>query len=253
MLLGLALSMVLTTSTPPPLKTIVNARSTPLCTALRTKIGPAIAAILQGDAEIDGSKPIFEQIYRDDVLVKSRARLDMDLLHLENLIGPIVQNLSEVQGLLDDKDLATLKEPSDQRYVNNIKDELQAVIKKQQAALNVINGFFDTEQMGEVQTTSVDNPAWESVFVAAPHSNTSRPSTLSYGANAMLRAGLHHTRAEGYLPEFTPATASLGFDPYKPFREEVVSIRAEEDPIESAAAANVNAASQACHSQSGSP
>lgn len=55
----LALILAATTAATPPtpslasLRVIANVRSTPLCSVMRARVGPAIAALLENDATLD--------------------------------------------------------------------------------------------------------------------------------------------------------------------------------------------------------
>lgn len=68
------LAAITVTVTPPPfatLKVIGSVRSTPVCTALRKNIAPAVAALLENDATISQSPPIFPSMYKELIINQS--------------------------------------------------------------------------------------------------------------------------------------------------------------------------------------
>ena len=75
--------------------------SRPLCSALATKIRPAVALMIQNDATIAKSPPLFKD-YIELSASGSNAGRNMAVMRLESLVTPLVQNSLAIQKLLDD-------------------------------------------------------------------------------------------------------------------------------------------------------
>ena len=149
----LALLLIGATPTPAPtfLPEIYHSVSRPLCSALATKFRPAIAMMIQNDATIAKSPPLFKS-YIDSGAAGSDAGQNMAVMHLENLVTPLVQNTLAIQKLLDDPSVfpSDPKTPEDKQLVG-IKNEALKALANQQASIDIINGFVDTQQLGQMQ------------------------------------------------------------------------------------------------------
>lgn len=219
------------------LKTIVHLRATPFCSALRERVAPAIEHILTADKAIDSSPPIFNSMYEDDVVFRSPLRLSFDVQHMENLITPIVSNVQAAEDLLRDPQLG------------EIGRQLQTSIDRQKLALNVVNGFIATYQLGEVQSGGI--PAnWHNDFILNPRNAVSRsPAAVAAsppGASLLYNAGLAPTPSNPRPPELQASTVTLGVDPYAAFSQTVVRARQEGDAAEGAASLAIFAAIERC-------
>ena len=113
MFLALILAAATTAAPPPPslasLRVIANVRSTPLCSTMRSRVGPAIAALLENDATLDLAPRRFDRMYRDALLApmwdprSGSAEHFINLGNLEALIGPLTKNLKQIDDLLAEK------------------------------------------------------------------------------------------------------------------------------------------------------
>ena len=63
---------------PSPLKEIIRVKSNPVCTAIRQRIGPSVAALIQNDNSITDGTHYISEMDRDD----GRAWMQIDKLHL---------------------------------------------------------------------------------------------------------------------------------------------------------------------------
>lgn len=226
-----------------PLKEIGRVRTTPLCSTLQ-KMGPAVGHLLSNDAEIDASIPTYANMYVDDVIFRSRGWMDIDMLHMENRIGPIVNNLAKIENEMSAEHIGS-GAAQDPRFID-MRKELEAAVEEQKAALNVISGFVATYQMGSIQNSSLDNPSAERVFFAQRGGQVSTGGTVPFGVNALYSAGL--SGGIRRMPMFDPALASLGHDPYLPFAEEIVARRKTESVIETNLARLLEAVVRTCRS-----
>jgi hypothetical protein len=162
-----ALLAVGATPTPPP--QIYHIVTRPLCAELHEKIAPAIGMLLQNDATIKQSPALFK-LYNDSALYGSdpanqkgnppagdpsgsaNASQNLALLKMENLIRPIANNIIAIQTILDSPELQTGSGPAaDQQRVHEIRDKLLMALAAQNASLDIISGFVDTQAMANLQ------------------------------------------------------------------------------------------------------
>jgi hypothetical protein len=155
--------------TPPP--EIYHVITTPLCARLHEKIRPAIALILENDKIIAKGGPLFKQYGKaafsaptgdnsgnngapsgnDSINVDSPAT-NMALQQMSYLVSPIAQNLIATQKLLTDGTLdQTTGNKADDDQLAKIKASLLETEAFQSASLDLINGFVQTQQMGNLQ------------------------------------------------------------------------------------------------------
>jgi hypothetical protein len=134
-----------------PLKTISHQHVSPLCTGLRRNIGPAIGRVLQNDKLIANSRPLFKDFVHNAAIAGSGAQ-DLAVMRLERLIGPMVKNANEIERLLNDPYIFPKVAVSDSdRQLLAMRQHLREVVAQQKSALDVISGFVDTQQLGELQ------------------------------------------------------------------------------------------------------
>lgn len=238
LLFGLLLAAA-TPATPPPaswleqLKTIATVRSTPVCTALHERVGPAIASIIDSDAKIASSRPIFGLMYHDDVVVRSELRMSFDVMRMENLITPIASNISSVKN-----QLAHMPKDAD---LDAVRAQLQDLIDRQNDALNVISGFVETYQLGDLQGKHSAIPA------AGPSSNSSSTTPLQPpGASTLLNSGLPTTPGAAKPPEQNSSNVYAGSSPYQSFAQQLADMHEKQDAAEKAASEVVVAAVDRC-------
>ena len=107
------------TATPQNYPEIYHTMSRPLCSALATKIRPAIAMMMQNDATIAKSPPLFSD-YIELSAAGSDSGRDMAVYHLNTLVTPLVQNSLAVQKLLEDPSVfpPAARSEDDQRLID---------------------------------------------------------------------------------------------------------------------------------------
>lgn len=135
-----------------PLKEIIRVTGRPLCSALKDRIGPSVAALLENDAVAgDGTQQIY-QMGRD----AGRPWMQIDKLHLENDISRIVRNLDTVDRLLRAANAdAAANEGADRDTIEKLAAKLRAVADAQRAQLNTLDGTLESEQMAELMNTDL--------------------------------------------------------------------------------------------------
>jgi hypothetical protein len=153
------------TATPPP--QIYHTVTTALCARLHERVRPAVAMILENDTKIAKSPPLFKKYQigtlssyqtsgnapsNGDSIYNQSPETTMALQQMSYLVIPIARNLIAAQTLLDDvKLVAPTGNPADDASIARIKSQLLQTIAYQSASLDLINGFVQTQQMGDLQ------------------------------------------------------------------------------------------------------
>jgi hypothetical protein len=157
-------------STPPP--TIYRVVTTALCARLHERVRPSVAMILQNDTRIAKGSPLFKKYQRgaltaqdpanprfgtgapasSDSIYNHSPETDMALQQMSYLVIPTAKNLIAAQTLLDDpKLLQPTGSASDDATLQKIRNQLLETIAFQSASLDLINGFVETQRLGELQ------------------------------------------------------------------------------------------------------
>ncbi len=167
---ALLLASTLAAATPSPPPQIYRVITTPFCARLHDKVRPAVSAILQNDAAISKSVPLFkdygigafgsiERAFSDrdgpsgnDSINVDSPATEMALQKMSYLVSPIAQNLLAAQTLLNDAALSkSTGSLEDDAHLATIKKQLLESVAYQSASLDLINGFVQTQQMGDLQ------------------------------------------------------------------------------------------------------
>lgn len=142
----------------PPLRYISHTVVRPLCSALRRNFGPAIGLVLQNDRAIAKSPALlnnYNLALAQGTL--SKARRNITLLRMSNLVGPLVANIQAARAKLDDPNAF----PGQANNINDqlslkIRKDLQRAIALQSVSLDIINGFVQTQQMHQIQNEGTE-------------------------------------------------------------------------------------------------
>jgi hypothetical protein len=212
---------------PTPLKTITHVRSSPLCTGLRRAIGPAVGKVLQNDGYIARSRPMFKDFVSNSTL-GSKAGVDMDVMHMEGLISPLVQNTQAIQRYLNDPILKRRALSDQDKQLIEMRQHLLAVLDQQKQALDLISGFVDTQQLGELQAAGheYDKAIQGSDQGGNGHSPTAVSTPVgapTTAPNDLLNAGLPSSPSDprNNDPRYLGTGNSVGYNPLKVFDEQV--------------------------------
>jgi hypothetical protein len=192
---ALMVTVLAVAATPPP--TIYHVVTRPLCGELHEHIAPAIGMMLQNDTTIKKSPALFKQ-YNDARLYSSdpstttsgndpvtrdpgggsNPAQNMALQGMENLIRPIANNIIAIQTALDSPALRTgTGRPEDDQLLQDIRQKLLKALAAQNASLDIISGFVDTQQMadlqhaGEAYISSISQPDTSSAKISTPAPN----------------------------------------------------------------------------------
>jgi hypothetical protein len=172
----------------PPLKTITHVRTSPLCSGLRRVIGPAIGDVLQNDKAIATSKPLFHQYVQAVASGMNPSAQDLAVSRLESLIGPMVKNTKEIDKLLHDPYAFPKVAYSDgDQKLLQMRAQLLAVNEQQKKALDLISGFVDTQQLGELQASGHE---YDSALSSNPKKTGAVGPTPTPLPNDVLNAGV---------------------------------------------------------------
>ncbi|HEX3369386.1 MAG TPA: hypothetical protein VHS56_07425 [Candidatus Cybelea sp.] len=233
---------VTATSTPAPPPEIYRVVSRPLCSQLRERIKPAIGMLLENDAQIKKSPDLFSRynlgaLQGNDSGTGSNGEQEMALLALENLVRPIANNVIAIQTILSSPQLTTPtgREDDDKRLAD-MRAKLLKALATQNASLDIISGFVDTQQMADLQhagqeyINEVNQPETNNASEATPTPNpfSNNPNyaglppnpytidlanvpglTLGYNPVTRLIQGLQWTIAQTATRENTAASAVL--------------------------------------------
>lgn len=178
MLVALLLSAAIAAApapSPAPLRTIVHARVSPLCTALRENIGHAISAVLANDSAIEASKPVFVSMSYDNMtpdqvetiglgnvhgsmtIDHNSAAMQLDTQHIETIIGAITHNLKLIdEQLKDSSRFPQDPKTADDKKLLEMRAQLEAVAAQQRQTLNVLEGIVDTRTMDALSDRGAD-------------------------------------------------------------------------------------------------
>lgn len=202
----LLVAAVTIAATPAPSATappqIYRVVSRPLCSELRQRIKPAIGMMMENDQTIKRSPNLFKQyntasLYGNDSGAAQSGPGAMDpggssngpqeiaLLGIENLIRPIANNIIAIQTVLDSPELRTSTGlPDDDKRLQEIRQKLLKALAAQNASLDIISGFVDTQQManlqhaGEAYIGEANQPETQRAT-----SSTPAPDPLTYDPN----------------------------------------------------------------------
>jgi hypothetical protein len=146
------------TPLPPPV--IYHGQASPLCDALARHIKPVIGMMMENDRTIAHSPPLFHRYDQDLANVNqsgsdadsSTAERDLTLYHLEQLVGPLANNVLAMQRELEDPSVFPPNpQTDDQRRLDALRNELLKALATQAVSLDLINGYVQTQQLAQMQ------------------------------------------------------------------------------------------------------
>lgn len=234
-------------ATAPPLKTISHVRTSPLCSGLQHVIGPAIGKVLQNDKIIEGSKPLFRQYTRANATGLNKAAEDLAVSRLESLVGPLVKNTDAIDKLLNDRYAFPKVAYSDgDQKLLQMREQLRAVNAQQKKVLDVISGFVDTQQLGELQS---EGHEFDSALSSNPKASGAAGATPTPPPSDVLNAGVSNTKNDPALsadPRFQNNGSALGNNPLDAFEAAITAYQGDIQNTEQVAAKSVIEAVPLC-------
>ncbi len=230
-------------ATPPP--EISHVVSRPFCSALRNAIGPAIGTILQNDNIIKENNKYFDDYVKyNGNGATSDASKQMTVMRMENTVGPLVGNIAIVERLLNNQ--AVFHVPprtAEEKKLLDMRESLLEKLAFDKASLDVINGFVQTQQLGDIQhagegiVNSINGDVNQSKMMGL---STPVPGTVDPNA-----AGL--PQDPHFIDPTTIPGLSLGYNPISHLNDALKWTQAQAHERENAAAPRVMDAVRICN------
>ncbi len=130
---------------------IIHLYTNRTCSILHKTVAPAIGMMIQNDKTIAKSPDLFKQ-YNFAMGYGSQGSQDMAVMRMENLVGPLADNVMAIHKELDDPNaFPPVARNEEDRRLLKIKDEMLRTLATQEGALDIINGFVTTQQLSEMQ------------------------------------------------------------------------------------------------------
>jgi hypothetical protein len=242
-------------ATAKPLKTIKHVYSSSrLCAGLRRSVGPAIGKILQNDKTIATSRPLLQDFVKSSSLGSDGGR-DMAVERLENLVTPLVKNTQAIEDLLNDPVYAKKAQNDNDKQLLTLHDQLETVLEQQKAALDLLSGFVDTEQLGQLQAAGHEyDSALNTGATPKPQANGSaygnQGSSPAATPDPMLNAGVSSqidpNNEHKNDPQFQTTNNALGYNPLSAFDQQMLAYQSQIAQSESHATITVLRAVPVC-------
>ncbi len=245
--------------TPPP--QIYHIVTTALCARLHQRVAPGVAMILQNDTTIAKSPPLFKRYQRGaltsvdvassdysnaktpngDSIYAHTPETDMAMQQMSYLVFPVSRNLIAAQTLLDDpKLLAPTGNARDDATLTKIRSELLETIAFQSAALDLINGFVETQRMGQLQHAGEE-------YLGSIQGSETTTKPIRVTPNPWQDPNTPGLAPNPYA--FDPATIpglSVGYNPLSKIMDGLQWLREETHKREDAAGQTITAALSEC-------
>lgn len=207
-----------------PLRTIEHVYSSRLCGVLGRAVAPAVGRILQNDHTIARSRPLFQD-YTLNQSTKSQAGTDMDVERLSGLVDPLVRNTREVERLLNDPEFAHRASDKNDKQIQQMRAELAQILGQQKKALDLVSGFVDTEELGELQAAGHEYDRSLNSTLATNKSdpaNTPASGAPTPAPQNILNAGVSGKGvARKNDPRYMNTGSTLGYNPLSAFDQQM--------------------------------
>jgi hypothetical protein len=255
-----ARSAAAATAAPTPPPQIYRVVTSAFCARIHERVRPSVGMILQNDTRLAKGPPLFKKYQRgalsaqsgtyangsdaptngDSIYVQSPEG-DMALQQASYLVIPTARNIIAAQTLLGDpKMLEPTGSPSDDATLAKIKAQLMETIAFQSASLDLINGFVETQQMGELQH------AGEEYLGAIQGNDTGKPDAINT-PNPWQDPNTPGLPQNPYI--FDPSTIpglSVGYNPLSRIVDALGWLATETQKREDAAAKTISDALREC-------
>ncbi len=224
----------------------------PLCAALVRHVRPVVGMMLENDRTISKSPPLFSQYNRDladlgaNGEAADQAERDLTLYHLEQLVTPLANNVNAMQRELASQNVfPSHPQTDDEKTLDEMRGELLKALATQAVALDIINGYVQTQQLAELQqegasgaesraingsdTTYSPTPTTPDPLLQDPHQAGIAPNP--YAIDPLAIPGI---------------TGSVGTTPVTRLMAAIAWLRAETTRRENIAAQTVGAVAHSC-------
>lgn len=148
--------------TPPP--TIYETTARPICIELKQHVLPVVGMVLEDDRLIGKSPAIFKDYILTalrpdpsnktgyDVTDYDSPGRQMAMEHMSDLVPALAKNTIAIQTILTNSSLAEVNgDTPDAKALEQIRTELLKTLAMQDDSLDLINGFVQTQQLGDIQ------------------------------------------------------------------------------------------------------
>jgi len=245
-------------STPPP--QIYHVVTTALCARIHERVRPAVAMILQNDQTISKSPPLFDKYARGamtalgadapnangdpssgDSIYNQSPETSMALQQMSYLVLPIARNIIAAQTLLDDAKLVEgTGSAADDQKIAQIKRQLLETIAYQSASLDLINGFVQTLQMGELQHVGTE-------YLGAIQGGNTSTQMIQATPNPWQDTNAPGLKPNPYAFDVTTVPGlAVGYNPISKILDGLTWVRAETGKREDLAGKSIAAALSQC-------
>ncbi|MDH2909820.1 MAG: hypothetical protein HKL92_05935 [Candidatus Eremiobacteraeota bacterium] len=248
---GLAHGKTAAGASPPPndlkLPVIIHVIARPLCSGLHRAIGPAIGLMLQNNAIIAKSQPLFNDYVRYNIEGSAgKAARQLAQVKMEYLVGPLVKNTAKIDKILADPAVFNDGAGTDSRNLNQMKAKLLKALTVQKMALDLINGFVSTRQLADLQHSGFEylNAINGTQEIVSNPSATPTPNPNFYNENY---AGLApQNLGPGTMNLNNLPGLSIGYNPIKAVATAMHWVRKDMVQQQNAAAPQIIAAAHIC-------
>ena len=140
-----------------PLKTIMTIQSRAMCAQLRQQIGPAIGGLLANDHLASEGQVLLGRITGDSINEVADdeggagAKVSMDNLKIENIVGGMVANIARLEKMLSVSGATPPPGSQDAEMIVLARERLTSVIAAQKAELNVLSYVWDSNAGRDLQ------------------------------------------------------------------------------------------------------
>lgn len=209
-------------------------------------MGPAVGMMIQNDQVIAKGPDLFNE-YNHVIASggQDSPGRNMTLLRMENLVGPIADNIVAIKKLLDDPTMFP-EHPRNDDDVKalQMKQKLLEAVAAQEASLDIINGFVTTQQLGDMQHEGFG-------YITAIQGNDVKDPNKALGVSSPP-PGMSDPNYAGLKPDAntidlaTVPGLSLGYNPISHLRDGLQWTQGETKTRENTAAAPLMQTASAC-------
>lgn len=204
------LALLIASPLPSPMpRTIYRANASPLCTAIRTTVAPAIQGLVLQDHMLHRGAVLMVDMSRMQA-AGADAWIDMDNERLGVLVEKLAHNNITIHQLLDQLNAMKLQSPDEAEKLADLRRRLLAVADKQAETLNVLSGTSDSLAANEL--AGFKNPLAAAVEGDVAHSGTGalEGTMAPTAAGAADAVGLPSTvHAQESTPTPPPSTEAI--------------------------------------------
>jgi len=204
-------ALALPSPSPSPLKTITHVRAVRLCSGLKRVVYPAVGRVLQNDRYIAQSRPLFRDYVKQSA-TGNHAGVDLDVMRLERYITPLVKNTQAIEALLNDPVFPVHPQSQSDTDLLAMRTALEDVLAEQKQALDLISGFTDTQQLGELQQAGSE---YQAIGANPQHTTPPQPAPTQE-PNEILNAGIPDPQ-RSFDPRYATTNSLEGFNPLNAF------------------------------------